>query len=152
MYFSRMQWHGPVRAMDEIVPTDLLQQKVCIFVCSTTGQGDEPDNMKSFWRFLLLRSLPPTSLMDLHYAVLGLGDSSYAKFNFVAKRLHKRLAQLGGQQICSVGLADDQHDLGPDAVVEPWTKDLWEKLDQLSPLSAPLNLGYFTCYLFWSIF
>lgn len=57
--------------------------------------------------------------------MLGLGDSSYAKFNFVAKKLHRRLTQgLGATALCPVGLADDQHDLGPSAVIDPWTIDL----------------------------
>lgn len=44
-------------------------------------QGDPPDNMRSFWRFLLRKSLPPTSLSGLRYAVFGLGDSGYPKYN-----------------------------------------------------------------------
>jgi len=138
--FSRNHWHGRVRAMDEIEPLELLQQRVCVFVCSTTGQGEEPDNMRQLWRFLLLRSLPSTSLLKLKFGVLGLGDSSYAKFNFVAKRLHKRLVQLGATPLCPAGLADDQHDLGPDAVVEPWTIALWDTLDQLNPPSEQQKL------------
>ena len=31
--------------------------------------------MKSFWRFLLRKSLPADSLSALQYAVFGLGDS-----------------------------------------------------------------------------
>ena len=50
-----------------------------MFVCSTTGQGDEPDNMKKTWRFLLRKSLPPDSLGHSKVAVLGLGDSAYQK-------------------------------------------------------------------------
>ncbi|XP_059486666.1 NADPH-dependent diflavin oxidoreductase 1 [Neocloeon triangulifer] len=140
---KRRNWHGPVKAMDEIEPVELLRQKVCIFVCSTTGQGEEPDNMKMFWKFLLQRSLPPTSLTQLKYAVLGLGDSSYAKFNFVAKRLNKRLAQLGGDSILAVGLGDDQHELGPDAVVGPWTKTLWDALDKIHPLDGKSEFNPF---------
>lgn len=34
------------------------------------------------------------------------------RFNFVAKKLHKRLLQLGGSILLPVGLADEQHDLG----------------------------------------
>ncbi|KAJ8867094.1 hypothetical protein PR048_032956 [Dryococelus australis] len=68
------------------------------------------------------------------FAVLGLGDSSYAKFNFAAKRLARRLQQLGGQMLLHTGLADDQHDLGADAVVEPWIRNLWKVLDMLYPL------------------
>lgn len=34
------------------------------------------------------------------------------RFNFIAKKLRKRLIQLGGTEIVSAGFADDQHDLG----------------------------------------
>ena len=41
------------------------------------------------------KNLPPTCLADLKFGVLGLGDSSYAKYNFVAKKLCRRLENLG---------------------------------------------------------
>lgn len=66
--------------------------------------------------------------------MLGLGDSSYVKFNFAAKRLNKRLMQLGGQTIVPLGLGDDQHDLGYDAATDPWIDDLWRKINVLYPL------------------
>jgi len=34
------------------------------------------------------------------------------RFNFVAKKLHKRLLMLGASALVHLGLADDQHDLG----------------------------------------
>lgn len=34
------------------------------------------------------------------------------RFNFVAKKLHKRFVQLGANMLLPVALADDQHDLG----------------------------------------
>jgi hypothetical protein len=36
------------------------------------------------------------------------GDSSYPKFNYAAKRLHRRMAQLGGEALLACGLGDDQ--------------------------------------------
>ncbi|XP_012708989.2 NADPH-dependent diflavin oxidoreductase 1 [Fundulus heteroclitus] len=111
----------------------LISESLVLFVCSTTGQGDPPDNMKSFWRFLFRKSLPAGSLSCLDCGVLGLGDSSYPKFNFVAKKLHKRLQQLGAGMLLPVGLADDQHDLGPDAVIDPWLGSFWEKVLVLYP-------------------
>ena len=98
------------------------------FICSTTGQGEEPDNMKNFWRFLLKKNLPSDLLSKIKFGVLGLGDSSYVKFNFVAKKLYKRLLQLGGTGVTDLGLADDQHDLGPDAVIDPWLLKFWEQI------------------------
>jgi len=68
------------------------------------------------------------------FAVLGLGDSSYAKFNYAAKKLYRRLLQLGGKPLLHLGLADDQHDLGADAVADPWILDLWSRLSDLYPL------------------
>ena len=59
--------------------SQLVHEEAVVFVCSTTGQGDEPDNMKKFWRFLLRKALPSDSLKRLQFAVLGLGDSSYQR-------------------------------------------------------------------------
>lgn len=105
----------------------------------TTRFLDEPDNMKKFWKFLLRKSLPTNSLEKLSFGVIGLGDSSYAKFNFVAKRLHKRLVQLGANAIVPVGLCDDQHDLGIGAVLFPWLSEYWKNLLELKPLPVGLN-------------
>lgn len=40
------------------------------------------------------------------------------------------MSQLGAEELLPIGLADDQHDLGIDAVVDPWTQQLWKKLSQ----------------------
>ena len=72
-----------------------------------------------------------TNIFFFSLIVLGLGDSSYVKFNFVAKRLTRRLNDLGANQIIETGLADDQHDLGPDAVAEPWIQKLWKALGNI---------------------
>lgn len=101
--------------------------------------SDEPDNMQKFWKFLLRKSLPTDSLVRLNFGVIGLGDSSYQKFNFAAKRLHKRLVQLGANPIQQVGLCDDQHDLGLGAILSPWLKSFWMKLLEFKPLPVGLN-------------
>lgn len=49
-------------------------------------QGDPPDNMRRFWKLLLRKSLPPDSLAGVHYAVFGLGDSGYVKYNVRASQ------------------------------------------------------------------
>nr|XP_061800696.1 NADPH-dependent diflavin oxidoreductase 1-like isoform X2 [Nerophis lumbriciformis] len=125
-------------SLDDYNVANLISESLVVFVCSTTGQGDPPDNMKIFWRFLFRKSLPLGSLCQVDCAVLGLGDSSYPKFNFVAKKLHKRLEQLGATMLLPVGLADDQHDLGPDAVIDVWLKSFWEKAFALHPRFADM--------------
>lgn len=115
---------------------NLSSRQLIVFVVATTGQGDTPANMKIFWKRLLGKSLQTDLLQNLNYGVLGLGDSSYPKFNFAAKKLNKRLAQLGGKELLPIGLADDQHNLGIDAVVDPWLKELWEKIAKVFKISA----------------
>lgn len=139
---KRFYFSGPVMSMDQYDARNLIDETFVVFVCATTGQGDEPDNMRTFWKFLLRKSLPPNSLNSLNGAVLGLGDSSYEKFNFVAKRLNRRLQQLGANIINPIGLCDDQHDLGPSAVYVNWINDLWKELLIRAPLPdglAPLH-------------
>ncbi|KAF7486887.1 NADPH-dependent diflavin oxidoreductase 1 isoform X7 [Marmota monax] len=127
-----------VQALDSYAVANLIREPLVVFVCATTGQGDPPDNMKNFWRFIFRKNLPSTSLCQMDFAVLGLGDSSYAKFNFVAKKLHRRLLQLGASALLPICLGDDQHELGPDATIDPWLGDLWEKVLELYPV--PIDL------------
>jgi sulfite reductase alpha subunit-like flavoprotein len=58
---------------------ELPERPLVAYVVSTTGQGEEPDNMRRAWRFLLRKSLPATSLSTQQFGVLGLGDSSYPR-------------------------------------------------------------------------
>lgn len=116
----RLHLRVRVRSMQSFDIRQLPRTSFLLCVCSTTGQGEEPDNMRAFWRFLLQKRLPKDSLAATRFSVFGLGDSSYPKFNFVAKKLHKRLMTLGGAQLAPLGLADDQHPYGPDAALRPW--------------------------------
>lgn len=62
------QFCGPVMCMDDYPVNNLIYEPLVIFVASTTGQGEEPDNMKQFWRFLLRKSLPADSLRNVRFA------------------------------------------------------------------------------------
>ncbi|CAG9864993.1 unnamed protein product [Phyllotreta striolata] len=142
---KRFYFRSPASALDSYNIIELINEKCVVFVCSTTGQGEEPDNMKVFWKFLLKKSLPPDILSNLKFAVFGLGDSSYVKYNFTAKLLYKRLINLGAKPVIPLGLGDDQHDLGYDGTADPWIESLWGQLLQLFPLPAniiPLPKDY----------
>ena len=134
------QFNVQVSPMDSYPMQNLIGERAVVFLCSTTGQGEEPDNMKLSWRFLLRRDLPTNSLENSLYAVLGLGDSSYLKFNFVAKRLDKRLTQLGATSLFPLVLADEQHDLGLDAAVLPWISGVCLSLLSLYPLPIGMEI------------
>ncbi|KAJ3375657.1 NADPH-dependent diflavin oxidoreductase 1 [Allomyces arbusculus] len=123
-----------VSAMDDYDRTRLIDEAPVIFVCATMGDGEEPDNMKAFWKFLLRKSWPRDILSNLEYTVFALGDSSYDKFNYPGKKLHKRLQQLGARPFYPKGEGDDQHYLGVDGTLDPWLDGLWQVLLQRFPL------------------
>ena len=56
----------------------LKQERAVIFVVSTHGDGDPPDDAVALWRYLVN---PQAARLDhLAYTVLALGDSSYPQF------------------------------------------------------------------------
>lgn len=147
----QLGFQGPVLPFDEYDMTKLIEERLVVFVVATTGDGVEPDNMKLAWRFLLKRSLPAQSLQGMQFACLGLGDSSYPKFNYAAKKLSKRLQNLGASSVCPVGLCDDQHDYGHLGVSLSWTKDLWTALKGISGLDESKLSNSHQTTVKWSV-
>ena len=135
---ARRRFFNPrVMAMDAYAQAhldDLDEEPLVFFVASTTGEGTCPDNMAKFWRFLLRRDLPRDSLSRMCFSVFGLGDSSYSKFNAVARRLNARLLQLGATAVHERGLGDDQSTHGFLSDLDPWLQALWPVVLQRFPL------------------
>ncbi|GIY84929.1 NADPH-dependent diflavin oxidoreductase 1 [Caerostris extrusa] len=148
-YVTRMHCKAQVININDFPVTSLVHESLAIFVCSTTGNGEFPDNMKSFWKFMLRKNLPINSLCHMNFCVFGLGDSSYEKFNVVSKKLNKRLLQLGAVELIPLTLGDDQHELGYDAALDPWLlklnnilKEFYNLPDSFIPQDIPLPPKY----------
>ncbi|AUJ13589.1 sulfite reductase [NADPH] flavoprotein, alpha-component [Xanthomonas oryzae pv. oryzae] len=115
---------------------ELANERLLYVVISTQGEGDPPDDAIGLVEFLTGRRAP--KLPELKYAVLGLGDSSYADFCGVARRIDERLAELGGSRVQPRGEAD----LDIDSIAVPWrTQALKHAREQLKsgPHSATVT-------------
>ncbi|OTF75763.1 NADPH-dependent diflavin oxidoreductase 1-like protein, partial [Euroglyphus maynei] len=124
-----------VMSCDDYPIQCLSDEKFLLIICSTSGLGDAPLNMKIFWRFLMRKDLPTDSLDHLQFAVIGLGDSSYAKYNFVAKKLFKRLRSLGAKNLLDLVLGDEQHEFGPFYTIDPWLQEFYQLIIPESNIS-----------------
>ncbi|CAD26540.1 NADPH CYTOCHROME P450 REDUCTASE [Encephalitozoon cuniculi GB-M1] len=113
-----------VMEMDLLDIEKILDIDLIIFVCSTHGDGAEPFNMTKFWSFLSRDDLPSTILSHLSFAVFGLGDSSYEKFNYCSKRLFNRLRMLGARPVIRRGSGDSQDREGFLSDFRPWLLEL----------------------------
>ncbi|KIY67544.1 riboflavin synthase domain-like protein [Cylindrobasidium torrendii FP15055 ss-10] len=120
-------------------PDELIHETVVIFLVSTTGSGVEPRAMTPLWNMLLRSDLPADLFDELHFAVFGLGDSSYERFCWAAKKLSRRLGGLGAIEICERGEGDDQHMLGTDGALFPWTESLLCVLAGLYDVEPPVE-------------
>eukprot|EP00357_Protocruzia_adherens_P032769 CAMPEP_0115006120 /NCGR_PEP_ID=MMETSP0216-20121206/20294_1 /TAXON_ID=223996 /ORGANISM="Protocruzia adherens, Strain Boccale" /LENGTH=610 /DNA_ID=CAMNT_0002372609 /DNA_START=43 /DNA_END=1875 /DNA_ORIENTATION=+ len=120
-------------AIDKYDMTSLPKEEVVIFVVSTAGQGEPPDNMRASWQFLLRKDLAADSLKKVKFSVFGLGDSVYDKFNAMARKLNQRLRQLGASEFHQRGLADYRDDFGYESEFHPWLNALWESLAGIFP-------------------
>ncbi|MBK6747327.1 sulfite reductase subunit alpha [Ottowia sp.] len=65
----------PLNTLDH---AQLARARCTLFVASTYGEGDAPDNAADFWQ--RCQRAGGAALAHLHYGVLALGDREYARF------------------------------------------------------------------------
>jgi len=104
-----------------------IEKETCVvIICSTTGEGEAPDNAGKFLRRIKKKTLPSSYLSKLSYTLLALGDSNYTSFCNCGKNIEARLNSLGANHFYETGYADDA--VGLEKVVEPWIEDLFSAL------------------------
>jgi MioC protein len=105
---------------------DMQDQTIAVFdtpgflvlCCSTTGQGDVPDNAQGLYQSLEAQA---RYLGHVRYGLVALGDSSYGDtFYGGAKAFQNRLQDLGAQLVGEVCILDALAADGPDAVALAW--------------------------------
>ncbi|KAL4873988.1 hypothetical protein BDV12DRAFT_158847 [Aspergillus spectabilis] len=138
-----------VLAMEDYPLEDLPTEENVVFISSTAGQGEFPQNGRALWEHV--KNSGDLDLSTINYSVFGLGDSHYwprkedkIYYNKPAKDLDARVAFLGGRKLTDIGLGDDQD---PDAFqtgYSEWEPRLWQalgvdKVEGLPEEPAPLT-------------
>ncbi|KAK3944765.1 hypothetical protein QBC46DRAFT_251137 [Diplogelasinospora grovesii] len=137
---ERLHFQTVVDEMDSFKLTDLLRASMAVFVTSTTGQGDMPKNTLKFWKSLRRERLNHTNCLGaVKFTIFGLGDSSYPKFNWAARKLRARLLQLGASEAFKAGEADERHDNGIDSIYLPWQQEFRAALLANYPLPEDIQ-------------
>jgi len=113
---------------------NLRNERQLVLISSTQGEGDPPDSAVEFRRFLFGKRAP--RLEGLRFAVLALGDYSYANFCKAGAEFDQRLEELGGKRI----LARVDCDVEFQAAADAWQGQVIETFKGLLPSNnrAPL--------------
>lgn len=122
-----------VLSMDDVIFEELPGEENVVFITSTAGQGEFPQDGKAFWDFI--KSTTDLDLASLNFSVFGLGDSQYWPrkedkhyYNRPAIQLFKRLELLTAKPLVDLGLGDDQDADGYQTGYGPWESELWKAL------------------------
>jgi sulfite reductase (NADPH) hemoprotein beta-component len=122
-----------VLSMDDFPVEELCNEENVIFITSTAGQGEFPQNGREMWD--ALKNNTDLDLSRVNYTVFALGDSHYwprkedkLYYNKPGKDLDARLEALSAKQLVAIGLGDDQDPDGYETGYSTWEPQLWKAL------------------------
>lgn len=119
---SAHRLHGKVQVavlpMNQVNADTLRQYKQALFVVSTYGEGEPPDNALLFARRYLRRRVQ-RGWSGIRYGVLALGDRQYAHFCGFGQSVHEGLVRNGARPLFEPVLVDRE---------DPQALDQWHGL------------------------
>lgn len=96
--------------MDEVDNSDFSEIENLLIVCSTWGDGEQPDNAIDLWDYV--EELGNDELQNMKFSVLALGDTAFDLFCEAGKEWDRILEEKGATRIyervdCDVDYEDD---------------------------------------------
>lgn len=138
-----------VLTMEDYPLEDLPTEENIVFISSTAGQGEFPQNGLPFWE--AIKDNTDLDLATVNYSIFGLGDSHYwprkedkIYYNKPAKDLDRVLTNLGAKHLADTGLGDDQDPDGFQTGYQEWEPKIWtalgvDKVDGLPEEPPPIT-------------
>lgn len=106
--------------LDVFEPEVFKQHRIVVLFVSTYGDGEPTDNARKFHSWASDPKNHNGFLSGQRFAVMGLGDMNYAKFNNMGVMTDSNLERLGGTRLNGRGVGDDCQDIQSD--FEKWMK------------------------------
>jgi MioC protein len=107
--------------MSDFDVTSLNTSDFYVVICSTHGEGELPSSARPF--FESLRADSP-DLTDVHYAVFGLGNSSYENYSHGSEIIDGELTRLGAVRVGEYGRHDAVDGSLPNDDALAWARNL----------------------------
>ncbi|KAJ2328586.1 hypothetical protein IWW51_001115 [Coemansia sp. RSA 2702] len=136
----------------------LGSDELVIFVLATAGEGEATDNMEAWFAALASDAETPedsevpefrqpedreldedTPLQEISYAMFGLGNNTYERFNHHARVVDGRLQALGATRVGERGEGDDDADIEEDFA--RWKEATLPLIRQHLGSTTPLESG-----------
>ncbi|KAF5718730.1 NCP1-NADPH-cytochrome P450 reductase [Fusarium mundagurra] len=134
---TRFSLRSTVAEIDEYTYQNLhkLPENTIVFlILASYGDGEPTDNAEQFYNFLNNEDddgpfdrLREHGLQNLSYAAFGLGNSSYAHFNAVVRKVDEKLQLCGARRLGPVGEADDGKGTNAEDFIE-WKDKMWPQV------------------------
>ncbi len=107
--------------LDGFIPP---QDEVLLIVCSTTGQGDVPEDIQPWFENIKITA---PYLPELRYGVIALGDSSYDTFCRAGIQFDELFTELGSTRIGDILKIDACETMEPEVKAKAWLQS-WKDL------------------------
>ena len=119
-----LEFDVTINGMDEITLSDIQDNGNVLIVCSTWGDGEQPDNAIDLYESV--ESSEDASMSGVGFAVLALGDTAFDLFCEAGIQWDNILQEKGGNRIseridCDVDYEDD---------AEAWIEDTLNRFKQ----------------------
>ena len=115
--------------LNDSIDINYIDVKCIIIICSTTGNGEFPENASSWWRYYKNRIIEKNVFANINFILFGLGDTNYSYFCNSIKKIDKRIMELAGTKVMNTTYIDDAVD--SEDVISEWISNVIAKLQQL---------------------